>query len=107
MGVISDKEIIETCLLDLDKYENLIDLFIPRVHDAGNIFTQQAAIAYLSGLCKNKTKYQVLQILMNYFLPHIGEMNFKVKAMYLGYIVKRLLNVSIGQKNQPIEIVLN
>ena len=98
LGVISDKEIIETCLLDLDKYENLIDLFIPCVHDAGNIFTQQAAIAYLSGLCKNKTKYQVLQILMNYFLPHIGEMNFKVKAMYLGYIVKRLLNVSIGQE---------
>ena len=98
LGVISDKEIIETCLLDLDKYENLIDLFIPSVHDAGNIFTQQAALSYLSGLCKNKTKYQVLQILMNYFLPHIGEMNFKVKALYLGYMVKRLLNVSIGQE---------
>tara|TARA_B100000900_G_scaffold413084_1_gene436237 strand:- start:19757 stop:24193 length:4437 start_codon:yes stop_codon:yes gene_type:complete len=98
LGVISDKEIIETCLLDLDKYENLIDLFIPSVHDAGNIFTQQAALSYLSGLCKNKTKFQVLQILMNYFLPHIGEMNFKVKALYLGYMVKRLLNVSIGQE---------
>ena len=98
LGVISDKEIIETCLLDLDKYENLIDLFIPSVHDAGNIFTQQSALSYLSGLCKNKTKYQVLQILMNYFLPHIGEMNFKVKALYLGYMVKRLLNVSIGQE---------
>ena len=98
LGIISDKEIIETCLLDLDKYENLIDLFIPSVHDAGNIFTQQAAISYLSGLCKNKTKFQVLQILMNYFLPHIGELNFKTKGLYLGYIVKRLLNVSIGQE---------
>ena len=96
--VISDKEIIETCLLDMEKYENLIDLFIPCVHDAGNIFTQNAAISYLSGLCKNKTKYQVLQILMNYFLPHIGELNFKAKALYLGYMVKRLLNVSIGQE---------
>ena len=75
--------------------------------DAGNIFTQNAAISYLSGLCKNKTKYQVLQILMNYFLPHIGELNFKAKALYLGYMVKRLLNVSIGQENQQIEIVLN
>ena len=98
LGIISDKEIIQTCLLDLEKNENLIDLFIPSVHDAGNIFTQQAAISYLSGLCKNKTKYQVLQILMNYFLPHIGELNFKAKALYLGYIVKRLLNVSIGQE---------
>lgn len=98
LGIISDKEIIETCLLDLDRYENLIDLFIPSVHDAGNIFTQQAAISYLSGLCKNKTKYQVMQILMNYFLPHIGELNLKSKALYLGYIVKRLLNVSVGQE---------
>ena len=86
LGIISDKEIIETCLLDLDKYENLIDLFIPCVHDAGNIFTQQAAISYLSGLCKNKTKFQVLQILMNYFLPHIGELNFKAKALSLIHI---------------------
>ena len=31
LGVISDKEIIETCLLDMEKYENLIDLFIPCV----------------------------------------------------------------------------
>ena len=29
-------------------------------------------------------------------MPHIGELNFKAKALYLGYIVKRLLNVYIG-----------
>ena len=33
---------------------------------------------------------------MNYFLPHIGEMNFKSKALYLGYMVKNLLAVSVG-----------
>ena len=63
----------------------------------GNIFTQQAAISFISSLTKGKTKYHVLQVLMNYFLPHIGELNFKTKALYLGYIVKRLLNVFIGQ----------
>jgi DNA-directed RNA polymerase II subunit RPB2 len=98
LGIISDKEIIQMCLLDMEKYENLIDLFIPSVHDAGNIFTQQAAISYISSLTKIKTKYQVMQILMNFFLPHIGELNFKAKALYLGYIVKRLLNVSVGQE---------
>ena len=97
LGVISDKEIIQTCLLDMEKNENLIDLFIPSVHDAGNIFTQQAAISFIGSLTKGKTRYHVLQILMNYFLPHIGELNFKTKALYLGYIVKRLLGVYTGQ----------
>ena len=81
----------------MEKNENLIDLFIPSVHDAGNIFTQQAAISYIGALTKGKTRYHVLQILMNYFLPHIGELNFKTKALYLGYIVKRLLGVYTGQ----------
>jgi len=98
LGVISDKEIIQYCLLDMERYENLVDLFIPSVHDAGTIFTQQAAISYISSLTKGKTKYHTLQILMNYFLPHIGELNFKAKALFLGYIVKRLLNASIGQE---------
>ena len=47
-------------------------------------------------MTKGKTIGHVLQILMNYFLPHIGELNFQAKALYLGYIVKRLLNVYTG-----------
>ena len=52
LGIVSDKEIIETCLLDLKKYENYIDLFIPSVHDAGNIFTQKSALHYICNLNK-------------------------------------------------------
>ena len=44
---------------------------------------------------------------MNYFLPHIGEMNFKSKALYLGYMVKNLLAVSVGHKNQQVEIIID
>jgi len=95
LGIISDKEIIEICLLDLEKNEELIDLFIPSVYDAGNIFTQEAAIKYLAEFTKGKTNYHVQDILSNYFLPHIGERNFKHKAFYIGYIVKRLLLVFI------------
>ena len=29
LGIISDKSIIECCLLDLDKYSTFVDLFIP------------------------------------------------------------------------------
>jgi len=44
LGVISDKEIIEYCLLDIEKNKDLLELFRPCVHDAGMIFTQQAAL---------------------------------------------------------------
>ena len=93
LGVLSDKEIIEYCLLDMEKYENYIDLFIPSVHDAGYIFNQEVAIKYIATLTKGKTIAHVLEILMDYLLPHIGEQNFINKAYYLGYMVNELLKV--------------
>ena len=35
LGIISDKDIITMCLLDIEKYENMVDLFIPSVHEIG------------------------------------------------------------------------
>ena len=93
LGIISDKSIIEHCLLDLDKYESFMELFKPSIYDAGHIFTQSSALEYIKTLTKGYTVSHVLDILMNYFLPHIGEMNFKAKALYIGYMVKRLLLV--------------
>ena len=97
LGIISDKEIIKFCLLDIDKYENYLDYFRPSVHDAGYIFTQEAAIKYIATFTKGKTASHVMQILMNYFLPHVGELNFKRKAYFLGYMTKRLLMVHCEQ----------
>ena len=96
LGIISDKQIITTCLLDLNKYEQMVDLFIPSVHDAGSIITQRNALKYMATLTKGKTVSHVLEILADYFFPHIGEMNFIQKAYYLGYVVLRLLNVYTG-----------
>ena len=96
LGFISDKQIITMCLLDLDKNANLVDLFIPSVHDAGGILTQRLALKYIATLTKNKTVPHVLEILSDYFLPHIGELNFTQKAYYLGYIVNKLLSVYTG-----------
>ena len=64
--------LIKACLLDLKKYENYIDLFIPSVHDAGNIFNQEVALKYMATLTKGKTIAHILEILMDYLLPHIG-----------------------------------
>jgi len=96
LGIISDKQIITMCLLDLDKYESMIDLFAPSVHDAGGILTQRNALKYIATLMKNKTESHALEVLADYFFPHVGELNFIEKAYYLGYVVFRLLKVQIG-----------
>jgi len=93
LGVVSDKSIIEYCLLDLDKNESYIDLFIPSVHDANKIFNQETALRYIASFTKRRTITGTLDILMNYFLPHIGEQNFLEKAYFVGYMVNRLLRV--------------
>jgi DNA-directed RNA polymerase II subunit RPB2 len=102
LGILSDKSIIETCLLDLEKYEHMIDLFIPSVHDAGAILTQRLALEYIASLTKGKRIEHALEILSDYFLPHVGEVNFMEKAYYLGHIVFRLLSVYTGLE-QPTD----
>ena len=96
LGVLSDKDIITMCLLDLEKYESMMDLFIPSVHDAGAIMTQYTALQYIATFTKYSTTTYVLEVLSDYFLPHIGEINYIQKAYYLGYIVFRLLSVQQG-----------
>ena len=99
LGVVSDKDIIKTCLLtDLDdEIENnknpYIDLFIPSVHDAYKFFNQQNALEFIAELTKRGTVSSVIEILSDYFLPHVGELNFLDKAFFLGYMVNKLLKV--------------
>ena len=94
LGIESDKSIIEHCLLDLEKYESYIDLFIPSIHDAGEIFNQEVALKYIATFTKGKTLPHAMEILTNYFIPHVGEMNFTEKAYFIGHMVRQLLRVS-------------
>jgi DNA-directed RNA polymerase II subunit RPB2 len=104
LGVISDKDIIQTCLLTNlnDSVENnknpYIDLFIPSIHDASKIFNQQNALEFIAELTKRGTVSGVIEILSDYFLPHIGEMNFLEKAYFVGYMVNRLLKVYLKEE---------
>ena len=102
LGILSDKEIITMCLLDLEKYESMVDLFAPSVHDSAGILTQQAALMYIASFTKINTVTYVLEVLSDYFLPHVGEINYIQKAYYLGYIVFRLLSVYTGL-DQPTD----
>jgi DNA-directed RNA polymerase II subunit RPB2 len=93
LGITSDKDIIRTCLLDLEKNESYVDLFIPSVHDASKVFNQESALNYIKTFTKRNTVSGVYEILSDYFLPHIGEVNFLDKAFFVGYMVSRLLKV--------------
>jgi DNA-directed RNA polymerase beta subunit len=96
LGIESDKEIIKYCLLDMERNKSYIDLFIPSIHDATKIFTQDTAIEFIATFTKGKTVAHALEILTNYLLPHIGEMNFKDKAYFIGHMVKEMLFVFTG-----------
>ena len=93
LGVESDKSIIEYCLLDLDKNKSYIDLFIPSIHDANRVFDQMTALEFIKSFTKRQTVTTVLDILMNYFLAHVGSVNFLDKAYFVGHMVYKLLKV--------------
>jgi DNA-directed RNA polymerase II subunit RPB2 len=100
LGVSSDKEIIEYCLLNIENNSDMIDLFIPSIHDANTIFTQTIALEFIASFTKRKTVTAALDILMNYFLPHVGEDNFLTKAYYIGFMVNKLLRVFMGREKE-------
>jgi DNA-directed RNA polymerase II subunit RPB2 len=102
LGVISDKEIIEYCLLDINTNSDMVDLFIPSIHDANTIFSQKNALQYIKLFTKRRTISSVLEILTNYFLPHVGEDNYLNKAYYIGYMVNKILKVFTG-KEKPTD----
>ena len=101
LGFLSDKEIVTMCLLDLEKHDDLLDFFVPSVHESGGIMSQIAALRFIAVLTKGKTISHVHSILSDYFLPHVGEMNYVQKAYYLGYMVHRLVRVW-AEIDQPI-----
>ena len=96
LGILSDKDIITMCLLDLEKYESMIETFIPSVHDAGHILSQKTALEFIATFTKIGNVTYVLEVLADYFLPHVGEVAYIQKAYYLGYVVFRLLSVYHG-----------
>jgi DNA-directed RNA polymerase II subunit RPB2 len=102
LGVISDYDIIETCVLNMSENRDIIELFRPSVHDANRIFTQRAAIEYIGVFIKGKSVIQAQHILTNFFLPQIGELNFQSKAFFLGYMVNKLVRVK-ANIDKPID----
>ena len=99
LGILSDKDICKTILLDIDKNKQYLELLRPSIHDAGTIFNQKNALEYIGSFTKYQTIHSAYKCLVNQLLPHIGEMNFKAKACFIGHMVFELLKVI--QKDEP------
>jgi DNA-directed RNA polymerase II subunit RPB2 len=111
LGIVSDKEILEYITYDLDSYESKIicDKLRGSIYDANHITTQYHAMNYLMTylhlntlehpkelIVQHSYKKNILyDIIKKDFLPHCGS-DFNQKAIYLGYMVNRLIKVSLG-----------
>jgi DNA-directed RNA polymerase beta subunit len=71
----------------MDKYGNLIDMFIPSVHDGRGYNTQEECLNFIGLLTKGMTISHADEILIDYLLPHVGKHNYREKAYYLGFMV--------------------
>tara|TARA_B100000405_G_scaffold88952_2_gene61699 strand:+ start:2097 stop:6176 length:4080 start_codon:yes stop_codon:yes gene_type:complete len=112
LGIESDKQIIELCVYDIDQKDSKIfmDNLKGCVNEASCIKTRYQALDYLSKYLnisgypkeiitnKNKRINIVLDILKNDLLPHVGE-NYEDKALYLGYMLRKLLQCVLGMRN--------
>lgn len=100
LGIISDKEIIEHIVHDIDNKDNqrIIAQLMACCEDAVDINTQEQAeellIKNMAGVNKNTTN--ALKILRdnitNDFLPHVGK-NYRRKALYLGYMICKMIRI--------------
>lgn len=91
LGVLSDKEIIQSCLFDLSKYEDVLDIFMESVYASAKVMTQIDAVKFIADLTEEKSDAYALMLLSEYLFPHVGETNYVQKALYLGHMTKCLL----------------
>ena len=106
LGIISDKEIIQHIVYDLDNKDNqrIIGQLMACCDDASDINTQEQAeevlIKIMTGVNKstpNPTKI-LRDNIINDFLPHVGK-NYRRKALYLGYMIRKMIRIYLGYDN--------
>jgi DNA-directed RNA polymerase beta subunit len=102
LGVISDQEIIQHIVYDLDNKDNyrIINELMACCEDACDVHTQEQAenvlIKIMTGVNKTVNSKELLSSnIINDFLPHVGK-NYRRKALYLGYMIRRMIRIYIG-----------
>jgi DNA-directed RNA polymerase II subunit RPB2 len=104
LGFLSDREIIEHILYEQD--EEVFSLLKDSIEEAAVIQDQAMALDYIGrrsapiGTTQDKRIKFAKDLLAKEVLPHVGTQEFceTKKAYFIGYIVQRLLLVSLGRK---------
>lgn len=108
LNVRSDKEILERICYTFSDAE-LMERFRPSLEEAAPLDNRNAALDYIgrrgSAVDVDREKriaYAKVQVLQKNFLPHMGEeANGETKKSYfLGYMVHRLLECSLGRREE-------
>ena len=102
LGIISDKEIIEHIVYDLDNKDNqrIITELMACCEDSCEVHTQEQAEIMLSkimtGANKSVNTKELLHTnIVNDFLPHVGK-NYRRKALYLGFMIRKMIRIYLG-----------
>ena len=101
LGILNDFDIISHIIYDInsENHKDILQQLKACCDDASGIYTREDAIdcilRNITGNSRNiKTHNIVENILKNDFLPNIS--NFNKKALYLGYMIKKILNIYLG-----------
>lgn len=102
LGIISDEEIIQHIVHDLDNKDNqrIITELMACCEDACDIHTQEQAenmlVKIMTGANKTVKANEVLRNnIVNDFLPHVGK-NYRRKALYLGFMIRKMIRIYLG-----------
>ena len=115
LGIISDIKILQYILLeknidDVDMLNKYKQFLRTSIEEASPVKTQEEALEYMgkyiniTGYNRDKAEHNrpklVTDILTRDFLPHIGQTSndLNKKALFLGYMVKCLLDVHFGKR---------
>lgn len=109
LGIESDREIYAHIVLDLDSKKNqrIIAELAACAEDACDIHTQEDALNVIKGVLgttgtpkeyleqPGRTLEIIKTTMRNDFLSHVGP-SFKKKALYVGYMVRKLIAIHLG-----------
>jgi DNA-directed RNA polymerase II subunit RPB2 len=114
LGIETDKLILNHIVYNLTDKQNtrILEEMKATIDDSSDIYSQEQALNFLlkytvmSGIPREyledpkEARKVVLNIIKRDFLPHVGD-SIQRKALYLGYMVRKLLNTYLGY--QPLD----
>jgi len=102
LGIISDKEILQHIVYDIDNENNkkILTEVMACCEDACDVHTQEDAenilIKVMTGVNKSANPCELLRHnITNDFLPHVGK-NYRRKALYLGFMIRKMIRIYLG-----------